>query len=55
MLFAGFFFTLNRYGLLDWVIHLWAGVTFLAGAAGVLLSFLLAPPALPGAAMEPDR
>ncbi|HEX3272672.1 MAG TPA: hypothetical protein VHR15_18655, partial [Ktedonobacterales bacterium] len=24
-LFAGFFFALNLYGLLDWVIHLWTG------------------------------
>jgi hypothetical protein len=44
-LFAGFFFALNLYGLLDWVIHLWTGVIFLTGAAGILLSFLLAPPA----------
>jgi hypothetical protein len=43
-LFAGFFFVLNLYGLLDWVIHLWAGVIYLSGAAGVLLSFLLVPP-----------
>jgi hypothetical protein len=43
-LFAGFFFALNLYGLLDWVIHLWTGVIFLTGATGVLLSFLLAPP-----------
>jgi hypothetical protein len=54
-LFAGFFFTLNLYGLLDWVIHLWAGVIFLTGAAGVLLSFLLAPPVQPSAAMAADR
>jgi hypothetical protein len=43
-LFAGFFFALNLYGLLDWVIHLWTGVIFLTGAVGVLLSFLLIPP-----------
>jgi hypothetical protein len=44
MVFAGFFFALNLYGLLDWVIHLWTGVIFLTGAVGVLLSFLLVPP-----------
>jgi hypothetical protein len=44
-LFAGFVFALNLYGLLDWVIHLWTGVIFLTGAVGVLLSFLLVPPA----------
>lgn len=51
-LFAGFFFLLNLYGLLNWVIHLWAGVIFLTGAVGVLLSFLLVPPPQPDLAAE---
>jgi hypothetical protein len=54
-LFAGFFFVLNLYGLLDWVIHLWAGVIFLTGAVGALLSFLLVPPPQVDAAMEAGR
>jgi hypothetical protein len=54
-LFAGFFFALNLYGLLDWVIHLWTGVIFLTGAIGVLLSFLLAPPAQQETATEAGR
>jgi hypothetical protein len=51
-LFAGFFFALNLYGLLDWVIHLWTGVIFLTGAVGALLSFLLVPPLLSNAEIE---
>jgi hypothetical protein len=54
-LFAGFFFALNLYGLLDWVIHLWTGVIFLTGAVGVLLSFLLVPPAAVDMATEAGR
>ncbi len=54
-LFAGFFFALNLYGLLDWVIHLWTGVIFLAGAVGVLLSFLLVPPMPAQTAADTDR
>jgi hypothetical protein len=54
-LFAGFFFALNLYGLLDWVIHLWTGVIFLTGAVGVLLSFLLVPLPAVDAAMEASR
>jgi hypothetical protein len=54
-LFAGFFFALNLYGLLDWVIHLWTGVIFLTGAVGALLSFLLVPPAREGMAAGAGR
>lgn len=39
---------LNTFGSgLWWQIHMWLGVPFLAGIAGLFLSFLVAPPAIP--------
>jgi hypothetical protein len=35
-----------------WSIHFWAGVSVLTGVVGVLLSYLLAPPPIPGRATE---
>jgi hypothetical protein len=36
-------------GSLPWSIHLWMGVTVMSGVVGLLLSFLVAPPAIPAA------
>jgi hypothetical protein len=30
-----------------WRVHMWLGASFLSGVAGLGLSFLLAPPAVP--------
>jgi hypothetical protein len=39
---------LNTFGSgLWWQIHMWLGAPFLAGIAGLFLSFLVAPPAMP--------
>jgi hypothetical protein len=39
---------LNTFGSgLWWQIHMWLGAPFLAGIAGLFLSFLVAPPAIP--------
>jgi hypothetical protein len=35
-----------------WAVHMWTGVPFMAGAIGVGLSFLLAPPSLPAEQAE---
>jgi hypothetical protein len=37
-----------------WKIHMWLGVPFVAGVAGLLLSFLAAPPAIPDERIEPE-
>jgi hypothetical protein len=36
-----------------WTTHVWAGAVALAGLAGVLLTYAVAPPATPGEAREP--
>ena len=41
------FLTLTLTEGLWWSVHLWTGAVFLAGIVGFLLSFLLAPPAIP--------
>ncbi len=42
-------------GELGWPVNLWTGAPFLASVAGLALSYLMAPPALPGAlATAPD-
>lgn len=38
---------LTNSGGLWWAIHMWLGVPFIAGAVGLGLSFLAAPPAIP--------
>jgi hypothetical protein len=44
-----FFLVLLLTGGIWWKIHMWLGAPVLAGAIGLGLSFLLAPPALPDA------
>ena len=47
LLFAAYFAALMATEGTLWSIHLWSGSIFLTGIAGLLLSFLIAPPALP--------
>ena len=42
-----YFLVIQLTGGIGWTIHLWMGSIFLAGAIGVLLSYLLIPPLLP--------
>jgi hypothetical protein len=44
VLFGGFFTMLIMTAGTWWSVNLWLGVTFLAGIAGLLLSYLAAPP-----------
>jgi hypothetical protein len=43
-----FFLTVMlAHGTITWTVHLWLGVTVMSGVAGLLLSYLMAPPAIP--------
>jgi hypothetical protein len=42
-----YFLTLDLIGGIWWTIHMWLGVTVLSGIIGWLMSYLVAPPALP--------
>jgi hypothetical protein len=42
-----YFLALSLTGGVVWRIHMWLGVSFLAGVVGLGLSVLLAPPAVP--------
>jgi len=43
-----FFLTVMlAHGNITWTVHLWLGVTVMSGVAGLLLSYLMAPPAIP--------
>jgi len=46
-LFGAYFVALSATEGTWWSIHLWGGAVFLTGIAGLLLSYLLAPPAIP--------
>ena len=46
-LYLIYFGTLQARGGIDWSVHLWAGSAVMAGAAGLLLSFLVVGPATP--------
>lgn len=46
--FLAFFISLLLTGGMWWTIHMWLGVTFMGGIAGLGMSYLLAPPAIPG-------
>lgn len=51
-LFGAYYATLAATEGLAWSVHLWTGSVFLTGVTGLLLSYLLAPPAVPaGVAM----
>ncbi|MCC7451798.1 MAG: hypothetical protein IT324_30595 [Anaerolineae bacterium] len=45
-----FFLTLATTQGMWWSIHVWTGVLFMAGCAGLLISFLAVPPQMPTAA-----
>ncbi len=47
LLFGAYFIALMATEGTLWSIHLWSGSIFLTGIAGLLLSYLIAPPALP--------
>jgi hypothetical protein len=47
LLFGAYFIALMATEGTQWSIHLWSGSIFLTGIAGLLLSYLIAPPALP--------
>lgn len=46
--YAAYFVALNQSRGIGWSIHLWAGSILLAGVVGLFLSYLVAPPAVPG-------
>ena len=46
LLFAAYFVSLMATEGTQWSIHLWSGSIFLTGIAGLLLSYLIAPPTL---------
>lgn len=52
VLYLLYFLVLKLTSGVNWTIHLWLGTTFVAGIAGLLLSFLLVPPEVPGKATE---
>ncbi|MEZ4640702.1 MAG: hypothetical protein R2873_36400 [Caldilineaceae bacterium] len=47
LLFGAYFGVLELTEGIGWSIHLWTGAVFLTGVAGLLLSYLLMPPAIP--------
>jgi len=47
LLFGAYFIVLMATEGTQWSVHLWSGSIFLTGIAGLLLSYLIAPPALP--------
>lgn len=47
LLFGAYFIALMATEGTRWSVHLWSGSIFLTGIAGLLLSYLIAPPALP--------
>jgi len=47
LLFAAYFAALMATEGIAWSIHLWSGSIFLTGIVGLLLSFLIVPPAIP--------
>jgi len=47
LVYVFYFLTLALTGGIGWTVHFWLGSTVLAGAVGLLLSYLLVPPALP--------
>ncbi len=49
LLFAAYFGVLELTEGIGWSIHLWTGAVFLTGVTGLLLSYLLMPPAIPEA------
>lgn len=51
-LYLLYFLMLKLTSGVNWTIHLWLGTTFVAGIAGLLLTFLLVPPEMPGKAAE---
>lgn len=53
--YAAFFIILQLSGGIWWTIHMWTGVSVLAGAFGLGLSFVAVPPALPADAADKDR
>jgi hypothetical protein len=44
VLYSLYFLALQLTGGIAWTIHLWMGAIFLAGVAGIFVSFLIAPP-----------
>lgn len=46
--FLAYFAILMLTGGIWWRIHMWLGVTFMGGITGLGLSYLIAPPAVPG-------
>jgi hypothetical protein len=51
--FALYFATLAPTQGIRWTIHLWCGAIFMAGAVGLLLSYLVVPPATPPTDLSP--
>jgi len=47
LVYLVYFLTLTLTGGIGWTVHFWLGSTVLAGTVGLLLSYLLIPPALP--------
>jgi hypothetical protein len=47
LLFGAYFGVLEPTEGIGWSIHLWTGAVFLTGVTGLLLSYLLLPPAIP--------
>jgi hypothetical protein len=47
LLFGAYFGVLHLTEGIGWSIHLWTGAVFLTGVTGLLLSYLLMPPAIP--------
>ena len=47
LVYVFYFLTLALTGGIGWTVHFWLGSTVLAGTVGLLLSYLLVPPALP--------
>ena len=48
ILYALYYAALALYGGTWWAIHAWTGAIILAGVVGLLISFLVLPPAWPG-------
>lgn len=51
--YALYFVALALTAGIGWTIHLWAGAIIMAGSVGLLLSYLITPPATPGQIGKP--
>ena len=52
ILYSCYFAAIELFARITWSLHLWTGAIVLAGITGLMLSYLLVPPALPAGTAE---